>query len=280
MSGAVSSFSDPIDAVSAIGALAFGALGAVVLGPFLFSGFEVPEYIPFGGAQQMTVHKLPGGTRVVDLLGPDEHDIDWSGTMIDSLPDVRAQELDQMRVSGQSLPLVWGIHFYTVIIKSFEAEVHYGLIKYRISCLVLRNEAAAALASALGVTDLVSSDMATAVIAATSAAALAVTLIGSVPPPPPPAPVLQTAQNTVAGLGQLVPGSQSMALAAGAIGTAQTAMTAAQLYAEGGFMPVAAPAGLVTGATGLLTAVNSAASLAQLSQAGAYLGRAAGNVAA
>jgi hypothetical protein len=263
MSGAVSSFPDTGDVVSAIGAMAFGALGVgVLLGPFLFSGFEVPEYIGIGGTQQMTVHKLPGGTRVVDLLGPDERDLDWSGTMIDTLPSLRAAELDMMRAGGQPWPLVWGTNFYTVIVRSFEAETHYSLIKYRISCLVLRNDATALLASLPGVTDQVASDLATAAIAASSVAALVV------------------AQSAVGGLGELVPGSQSMALAAAAIVPAAVAMTAARAAAEGGFAPVAGVAGPLNGTAGLTAAVAAAGTMASLSQAAGYLGRAQGNVTA
>jgi hypothetical protein len=51
----------------------------LVLGPVAFSDFEDPERIRFGGAQRLAVHKLPGGARVIDALGPDDTEIGWSG---------------------------------------------------------------------------------------------------------------------------------------------------------------------------------------------------------
>jgi hypothetical protein len=64
MSGTVlATFSSAVEAVNAIASLAFGATGGVVLGDFVFAGFEVPAQITFGGKQAMTVHKLPDGPR-------------------------------------------------------------------------------------------------------------------------------------------------------------------------------------------------------------------------
>lgn len=176
MSGALSTtlrtYTIGLEAASAINALEFGATGGVVLGDFSFSGFEVPAQINFGGKQAMTVHHLPGGERVVDLLGSDDRSLDWSGTFINSTgvdivdfsldigdhnPAARARRLDQMRADGQQLPLVWGDFFYTVIIDSFEAETRYEHVAYRISCFVLRNEATAPATIDTGTWDLTGS---------------------------------------------------------------------------------------------------------------------------
>lgn len=143
MSGFVSALSTASEAVSAIASLAFGATGGVVLGQFVFSGFEVPKYISIPGNQAMTVHKLPGGERVIDVLGDDPGDISWSGCMIDGDPWTRAQELEQMRSLGDPLPLQWGQFFYTVVIRSFAAKTLYSRVNYEISCTVLQNEATA-----------------------------------------------------------------------------------------------------------------------------------------
>lgn len=177
MSGALSTvlrtYTIGLEATSAIHALEFGATGGVVLGDFSFSGFEVPSHISLGGRQAMTVHHLPGGERVIDLLGADDRPLEWSGTFINSTgvditdfafdvgdhnPSARARQLDQMRADGKSLPLVWGDFFYTVIIDSFEAETRYEHVSYRISCCVLRNEATAPVSPAEnGTWDLTSS---------------------------------------------------------------------------------------------------------------------------
>lgn len=160
MSGALLAFSVGLEAVSAIGQLDFGATGAVVLGDFVFAGFEVPPHISFGGKQAMTVHRLPGGERVVDLLGPDDHSLTWSGAFLDGPPTVRVQQLDQMRSDGQPLPLTWGNFFYTVLIEDFAADERVsGPLAYRISCLVVRNEATAPTAQPPDLTGTVSNDV-------------------------------------------------------------------------------------------------------------------------
>jgi hypothetical protein len=51
----------------------------LTLGDFTFARYEIPERIPFGGDQQLNVHKLVGGVRVIDALGADPMPIEWSG---------------------------------------------------------------------------------------------------------------------------------------------------------------------------------------------------------
>lgn len=162
MSGSLSILPEAVEAVSAIASLAFGALGGVVLGDFVFSGFEVPEFVHVGGRMGMQVHKMPGGKRVIDLLGDDPSDISWTGTFLDFFPQLKAQELDLMRAAGQALPLQWGSYFYTVIISEFSSDVLYGRVRYSISCVVLRNEATALLGSDPSLSDSVQGDMSNA----------------------------------------------------------------------------------------------------------------------
>ena len=52
---------------------------ALVLGPVLFREFEVPARINFGGRQRVVVHALPGGARVIDVLGRDDAQISFAG---------------------------------------------------------------------------------------------------------------------------------------------------------------------------------------------------------
>lgn len=40
----------------------------LVLGNLTFDEWSTPERIGFGGKQALQVHKLPGGSRVVDTL--------------------------------------------------------------------------------------------------------------------------------------------------------------------------------------------------------------------
>ena len=116
----------------------------LVLGAFVFEGFEVPERVTAGGSQRLVVHALPGGGRVVDAMGADEADISWAGIFSGAEAPDRARALDALRMAGGALPLVWGAAFYTVAIARFEAEFRSPWwVPYRIRCTVLRNEGAA-----------------------------------------------------------------------------------------------------------------------------------------
>ena len=53
----------------------------LTLGGISFDGFSTPHAMGAGGKQAMVVHKLPGGRRVIDTLGPDEDNITWSGEL-------------------------------------------------------------------------------------------------------------------------------------------------------------------------------------------------------
>jgi len=109
----------------------------LVLGGVTFADFEVPSSITFGGNQSVVVHRLQGGARVVDALGPDDADIRWSGIISGGDATVRAQMLDQLRIAGTEVPLTWDSFFYSVVI----TELHFSFnncwwIPYEIRCLV------------------------------------------------------------------------------------------------------------------------------------------------
>lgn len=264
MSGALAVFNAGLEAVTALDSLAFGAQGGVVLGDFVFSGFEVPPFISFGGRQSMTVHHLPGGERVIDLLGPDDRNIDWSGTFLDFFPAQRAQQLDQMRADGAPLPLIWGDFCYTVLIQDFSADTKYSQVPYRISCLVVRNEATAPSVSPDGgetLTSSVNDDLRVG---------------GTVVPFLPP---VAAAGVAVAALGNLDGPAVPLALAATAtaLGTLQVASATAD--ATMGAISAGSPVGgLVASADALTLAVATTSTLASITQAQGYVGRASVNL--
>ena len=261
MAGVIAALSIAAEAISAIASFAFGASGGVVLGDFYFSGFEVPEQIKIGGSQSMTVHKLVGGERVIDMMGDDPADISWSGLMMDGNPQDRAQQLEYMRASGEPLPLQWGPFFYTVVIHSVNCEILYSRVKYDISCTVLRNEATANGFDDPSMTDAISSDLISAVLAA----------------PAIIAPVVVAAQSAVALAGVLVPGSSARAAVAVSLGAASLALTGLAATA-GATMALVAPYGIVSGAAALSTAVAAAGTLAAAIQTIPYINRASRNL--
>ena len=95
---------------------------SLTLGPVAFAGFELPSSITIGGRQRLAIHRLPGGIRVIDALGPDPADIAFSGIFTGPDAADRARLLDALRVTGASLPLAWDAFLYTVIIENFEAD--------------------------------------------------------------------------------------------------------------------------------------------------------------
>ena len=134
----------------------------LLLGPIVFQDFEIPESLAFGGTQSLTIHRLPGGARVIDAMGRDDAEMHWSGTFSGPFAAERARAIDLLRVEGQRLALIWDAFFYTVVIACFEAEyTRPTWIPYRLSCTVLVDEAAqfetlAISLAALAVTDAVS----------------------------------------------------------------------------------------------------------------------------
>ena len=137
----------------------------LVLGGIAFDDWSTPEKMPFGGKQAMAVHKLPGGSRVVDTLGPDEADIQFIGTMYANDAYGVADALDALRISGAQVPLMFAGRFYLVIVAEALVDIrrYPQLMNYHVSCLVVQNNMAGAL-GVIGstVSNLVTSDMATA----------------------------------------------------------------------------------------------------------------------
>lgn len=115
----------------------------IILGGFVFNGFEIPEKVPFGGAQRHAAHELLGGSRVVDALGPSERDIAWSGRFQGAFAWQRARIVDAMRIAGQPLPLIVDTEFRIVLITEFHPNYERSYqVPYSITCLVINNPAA------------------------------------------------------------------------------------------------------------------------------------------
>lgn len=112
----------------------------LLLGDFEFSDFDMPEYIEFGGEQAMHVHKLIGGARIIDAMGPDDTAIRWSGRFQSQFASQNANQLDQMRRDGLPLTLSWRDNSFSVIIKSvvIKWERYYQCL-YQIECEVIQD---------------------------------------------------------------------------------------------------------------------------------------------
>lgn len=107
---------------------------------FEFKGFEVPDFITFGGAQCLAVHKLPGGERIIDSLGRDDAPLEWEGVFTGKSALSRAQFLDGYRVRGAIHKLTWGTFSFNVVIREFRPKYERAFhIPYRIVCEVVED---------------------------------------------------------------------------------------------------------------------------------------------
>lgn len=114
---------------------------SLILGPFEFTAFAPPEKMPGGGKHRHHVHKLPGGSRVIDMLGPDDADVTWSGVIYADDAYDQALTLDGMRCAGLPMPLMWGGQFLLVVIGEFTYKVRKmpQVVEYHITCVVAAN---------------------------------------------------------------------------------------------------------------------------------------------
>src|ERR1035437_10225484 len=109
----------------------------LTLGGIAFDGFSTPDSMGAGGKQAMAVHKLPGGRRVIDTLGPDEDNISWSGKFYGNDTEAQVLALDGMRAAGQVIPLQFGGMFRSVIIDthSYHWRRFPVWAEYSINCM-------------------------------------------------------------------------------------------------------------------------------------------------
>jgi hypothetical protein len=216
------------------------------LGSVFLDGFEIAARITFGGAQAMAVHKLPGGTRVIDAMGADDAVIAWHGILSGNDATDRARALDALRIGGLATPLSWDVFSATVIVSELKLEFcNSWWIPYQIACTVLigTQTATAATAPVTLLADIVAD----------------LNLAAS-------APGVALALAAVNAAGATVAGSQAYAAASSALTSTGGSITAAIASTEPGMTT-----------TDLPSLVASAGSLASLTAASGYVGRATTN---
>jgi len=109
----------------------------VILGDITFRDFEIPPTIQFGGSQRIAIHRLGGGGRVIDALGNDDADIEFSGALFGTDAIERASQLAALCSSGRVIPLAWDAYYFLVVVKEFSADYKSDRwIPYRLSCVI------------------------------------------------------------------------------------------------------------------------------------------------
>ena len=237
----------------------------LLLGPIVFKDFEIPAGISFGGAQRLAIHRLPGGARVIDALGRDDAALSFTGIFTGADATLRARAVDELRSLGLPLPFTWDVFFYSVVIASFQADYrNSNWIPYRISCTVIRDEAAAIVETAISTATSALADVTTALASAGTAG---IGFFGT--------------QSAIVAPGATTSGTAAFAAAqsslAGAQSTLNAGLVASENLLEGTNLIGASTAN--AGIAGLSQATNAAGQLSQITQARSYLGRAAVNLA-
>lgn len=253
---------------------------AVSLGGFVFQDFEVPEVIRWGGKQALTVHKLIGGTRVIDAMGRDDADISWSGILLSADASDRADELDQLRIGGEIQELIFAGRDYLVIVRDFQADQRkINHVPYRIACTVLQDQSAPVSPPDEDSLDVVNGDVGAVML---------------MPPPPPPlVPVqttLATVQATLAATTVLEAATATTNSVVAGVASAEATAIAARTASDAVLATTAATAattGALVGAIGnagaTLTAMTAVSAAAEQSAMAAvmigYLARTSANLA-
>ena len=128
----------PPGVASLLGGLSLaGQAPAVYLGGYPFTDFAIPDRIATGAQQSLTVHKMPGGQRVIDNTGADPVPVTWRGTFLGPQAEAEAAAVSAMREAGKPVDLMWGEYALTVVIERFTFASMFHRADYDISLVVL-----------------------------------------------------------------------------------------------------------------------------------------------
>ena len=110
------------------------------LGEVELFGFEIPESLPLGGVQKLTVTEFLGrNKRAVHALGAQPRPLEWEGKFLTESALPRAMMIDTMRLRGEILDLTWGEFKCKVVISEYLFDIkHAWMIEYSIAMEILQ----------------------------------------------------------------------------------------------------------------------------------------------
>jgi hypothetical protein len=235
--------------------------------------------MPIGGSQALTVHKLPGGARMIDVMGQDDDVISWSGMLYGEEASSTARTLDKLRRSGTVVTLAWDVFSYQVLVSQFSSETRTPPMRYKIGCTILQDNTQVSGVSPVTMALQVTQDIASG----QPVAALGAVSQGLVTGP------LASAATAIGLPNATIVGSADYNAAVGAVNSAATAIQTATTDANAALAPLgvslqslsaAAPAALnLVGMSGqIASAASSVGDLAQLAASSGFVNRAAQNL--
>ncbi|MCB8881711.1 hypothetical protein ACELLULO517_15795 [Acidisoma cellulosilytica] len=239
---------------------------SVTIGGIGLASTEVPEQIPWGGEQAVSVKRLPGGGKVVDVLGAYERDIQWSGLFSGTNAVSRARSIDALRKAGKQITLVWGTFSRTVVIKTFEPDyksIGY-LIPYSITLEVITEQDSNPTSILDSITDDIGNALGIPGLSADITSALT------------------TAQAALPVVGVLARGSSAFLGLSSALTSAQSVASLAQVSAgtiiDGASTAATAAGGVFPGSASLSAVVAARTLEASSTEALSYIGRSITNL--
>lgn len=248
--------------------MANGTIGnlPVVLGGLELTGLEVPDAYDRSGTMQPVVHRLIGGGRIVQLLGPDPGRRRLQGYFTGPQATERAQLLEALRDSGSRVLLAIGVWQEFVVVTSvvLRYAAQGSVIQYLLEAEALPGGADGLVATAAAVL----ADVGTQIALAAADAVL----VGSA--------AVSSGLTTAASAVNAAQGA--MTTPDVDLTSVNSALAASTTASEASIASVvsAAPAdSLVTGSSALMGATSTAGSLAASVSAQAYTTCAANNLA-
>ncbi len=236
---------------TAIGGIGRGFASApVTLGGVTLTGVEVPSTLDIGGRQQIVIHRLPGGDRIINATGNDPNQITLSGMFAGPNTAARYQALSAMRAAGAAVTLSVAGSSLLVVITGFRYV--YGqrgiVVGYTIEVEIVPQLASSqptdgtsALASLIG------PNTAAAVMSVTNTIATAATYVQNVAGQVSTAVGEITPVAPIIGLGGPLAGVSNQLTAASALSGSLTSLSSAPASLAGFVTDIqAAGAGLMT----------------------------------
>ncbi len=243
---------------TAIGSLGNTGTAPVTLGGLLLQGVEVPSRLAVGGDQALAVHKLIGGARVIQAMGPDPAPITLEGMFTGPGALARAQQLTALRDAGKPLRLGFAGVSLMVVIRpaSYTYQQQGNVIPFQVTVEVQPTTAAASSTTPSALSALVGPDIASALTTVSNTVAQASAYAGA---------VVGQAQAIV---GQITPVANLIG-AGGLLAGVEDKLTVVGTLASAGTNFAAAPAAAASAITGLQSA--GADLTTTLTQAGSNL---------
>lgn len=134
---------DPLAAVPQAGIGLINDFEVVLtLGGFGFTTHELPDTIHWGLDENINLHELIGGNRVLDMMGDKPKDFTWSGWFIGPNAADRAADLYALEQKKGLINLQFGPISSNVVISSLELSMQHNFyrIPYSITCIVVNND--------------------------------------------------------------------------------------------------------------------------------------------